>query len=62
MAVTSFWKEETLKVGPASKCTMHTIWDALYSAIREGKRFPITIEEGVEVVRVSELARKSAGW
>ncbi len=52
------WKEETIKVAPKAKCDTHNIWDHLYAAIRQGKAFPITIDEGVEVVRVCSLVKK----
>ena len=51
------WKEETVKVAPAAKCETDHIWDYLYAAIREGKPFPITTAQAVEVVRITELAR-----
>lgn len=52
------WIEKTVKVAPASGCQMHSIWKHLYEAIRKGKKFPITIDEGVEVVRVCHLVKR----
>ena len=52
------WKEQTIKVAPKAKCEMHHIWDHLYAAIRQGKTYPITIDEGVEVVRICSLVKK----
>lgn len=52
------WQRSTVKVAPAAKCEMHHIWQHLYAAIREGQPFPITTEEAVEVVLVSEKIRR----
>jgi hypothetical protein len=35
------------------------IWDELYAAVRRGKRFPITLSEAVEVMKV--ISRAKAG-
>jgi scyllo-inositol 2-dehydrogenase (NADP+) len=56
------WKEETIPVHPALPVEMDRIWEYLYDSVRGGKPFPITTEEAVEVVRITELARKKAGW
>jgi hypothetical protein len=37
------------------------IWPALFNAMRKKKPFPITINEAVEVVRVTEVVRKMNG-
>ena len=42
---------------PAS-CQIDTIWDVLHDSIRLGKRFPITIEQSLEVMRVIARVRK----
>jgi predicted dehydrogenase len=52
------WIEETRKVAPATACQMHSIWKHLYDAIRSRKRFPITMEEGLAVVRVCDRVKK----
>ncbi|HEY3290716.1 MAG TPA: Gfo/Idh/MocA family oxidoreductase [Anaerolineae bacterium] len=54
------WVNETLKVHPAVPTEMDDIWDHLYSAIRDGVPFPVTMEQGLEVIRVIELARTKA--
>jgi predicted dehydrogenase len=51
------WLEETLPVRAGSNTV---IWDALYAAIREGKPFPIRLEESLEVMRVISLARQGS--
>jgi predicted dehydrogenase len=52
------WVEATIPVAPKAGCDTYHIWQHLYNAIRKSKPFPITIDEAVEVVRVSELAKK----
>lgn len=39
-----------------------TMWRHIYSAITEGKDYPISVDEGVEVSRVIEEARKISGY
>jgi predicted dehydrogenase len=52
------WKEETLAAAPKVPCDTHNIWDHLHAAIRCGKKYPITVDEAVEVVRVADLAKR----
>lgn len=52
------WKDETFPVAPATGCNTPDIWNHLYAAIREGKKFPITTDEAVEVVRIIDLVKK----
>ncbi len=52
------WIEKTLKVAPKNGHDVHHIWKALYDKIRKGKAFPISTDEAVEVVRITELAKK----
>lgn len=52
------WVEKSIEVAPKAACDTHDIWKGLYDAIRKGKRYPITVGEGVEVVRVTELVKK----
>jgi predicted dehydrogenase len=49
------WIEEEIPVQPRKTWD---IWDELYKAVRKGGRFPITIDESVEVMRVIGLAKK----
>ena len=39
-----------------------TMWEHVYAAITEGIPYPVTINEGVEVVRVTEEARRISGY
>ena len=51
------WLEEVIPVAPSSACTTASIWDHLYSAIREGKPFPITTAEALEVMQVIDRVK-----
>ncbi|MDF2685679.1 MAG: gfo/Idh/MocA family oxidoreductase [Clostridia bacterium] len=53
------WKEENI---PFKSADMTQIWISLYEAIREGKTFPITMDEAVAVIKVLDDARKSNGF
>ena len=50
------WIEETEPVPPEN---ISVIWDHLYSAYREGKEFPIHIDEAIEVIKVISEAKKN---
>jgi predicted dehydrogenase len=55
------WIEKTLPGGPPHGGSS-TIWDDLHAAIRKGKKYPITIEQAVEVIRVLSVARKQTAF
>ena len=48
------WIDETIPVNPGSNSV---IWDELYSAIREGTIFPISLDEAVQVMQVISAAK-----
>lgn len=52
------WKEETFPIAPQGKAGMTQIWDELYYAIREGKPYPITLDQAVQVMYVVSEAKK----
>ncbi|HUT23179.1 MAG TPA: Gfo/Idh/MocA family oxidoreductase, partial [Sumerlaeia bacterium] len=54
------WIDETIPVKTPPGCApdCDAIWDLLYDAIRHGKRFPITLDEALEVMRVISQAKK----
>lgn len=54
------WIEETLEVAPSCACDTHDIWKHVYAAIRDGIEYPITIDEAIEVVRVTELVKNNS--
>ena len=47
------WVEQTLEVRPAGMAGMEILWDCLYDSIRQGKAFPIKLEEAMAVARVA---------
>ncbi len=52
------WIEDEFPVKPALPVEMPGIWDSLYAAIREGQRFPITLDEALDVMRVISAVRR----
>jgi predicted dehydrogenase len=52
------WIEKEIKVAPSVPVEMHAIWPAMYKAIKKGEKFPVSIEEGVAVVKVIEDVKK----
>lgn len=52
------WIEKSIEVNPEKKVNMPMIWDALYSAIREGVEFPVSLDEAVEVMRVVSAVKE----
>jgi predicted dehydrogenase len=52
------WVEKTLKASPSSKCNTDSIWDCIYDTLTKRKKFPITLEQGVEVMRVVSEVKK----
>ncbi|MEN6356024.1 MAG: Gfo/Idh/MocA family oxidoreductase [Armatimonadota bacterium] len=46
------WVEQTIPVEPQLKVDMTSIWDYLYSSVREGAPFPITMDEALSVIKV----------
>ncbi len=49
------WKEETVTL--SSEDQTDVIWDYFYEAYRNGKPYPITSAQAMEIVRVLELAK-----
>jgi len=49
------WVEQAIPVAPKKRTD---IWDELYAAIRKGRRFPVRLEQAVEVMRVISAAKK----
>ena len=56
------WIEKTIKVSPKTRCTMDGIWDHLFSAIREGKPFPIKLDEAVAVMKIVSEAKRGTAF
>ena len=51
------WIEKEIAVSPKQKCSPSSIWDHLFASIRKGIEFPITLDQGVEVMRVIDEVR-----
>ncbi|MBN1866277.1 Gfo/Idh/MocA family oxidoreductase [Candidatus Sumerlaeota bacterium] len=52
------WIQETIPVGPKTPSSTEGIWDHLYSALRERKKFPVTLEQGLAVMDVISKVKK----
>ena len=52
------WIRKTIMTEPANGHYSKEIYHILYQTIREGKPYPIKLEEGFEVVRVTEMVKK----
>ncbi|MCK5844609.1 MAG: Gfo/Idh/MocA family oxidoreductase [Victivallales bacterium] len=52
------WIEETVKVAPSSGLDTHSIWPEMHDSIVNGSQFRISIDEAVEVVRITEKVKK----
>lgn len=52
------WRWGTIMVEPKEKIDTNYIWKPLFKSIREGVPFPIKTAEALEVVRVTEEAKK----
>ncbi|MGI6495329.1 MAG: Gfo/Idh/MocA family protein [Kiritimatiellia bacterium] len=51
------WIEEDIPVAPRQPSGMTYMWPLLHDAIRNGKPYPITLDEAVDVMRVLSAAR-----
>ncbi len=55
--------EEELPLAPANGRTeLRLMWRAVYDALVNQAPYPISLEEGLEVVRVTEWARRASGF
>ncbi|MFA5864779.1 MAG: Gfo/Idh/MocA family oxidoreductase [Phycisphaerae bacterium] len=52
------WIEKEIPVSPKPKVMMENIWDSLYESIRNGKKFPITLEDAVQTMHVVSMVKK----
>lgn len=52
------WIEKEIEVAPKLKCSMTSVWDYLYDAVRKGKPYPITLDEAVAVMEVISTVKK----
>ncbi|HPN84040.1 MAG TPA: Gfo/Idh/MocA family oxidoreductase [Victivallales bacterium] len=54
------WIEKTMPVAPRNGFHVEYIWEDLFYAIRKGRKYPITIDHGVEIIRIIEAVRKGS--
>ncbi len=52
------WVEKEIPVAPKPKVGPENIWDFLYETMRDGKKFPIALEEAVQVMDVVSRVKK----
>ena len=51
------WIEKTVPIGPKAKCKESDIWNHLYASMRERKKFPITLDQALEVMKVVSMVK-----
>jgi scyllo-inositol 2-dehydrogenase (NADP+) len=56
------WIDQEIPVGPKLKCSMTSVWDYLYEAVRKGKHYPITLDEAVAVMEVISAVKKGTAF
>jgi predicted dehydrogenase len=52
------WIEKEIPVSPKPKVEFDSIWDFLYESMRNGKKFPVTLEEAVQIMDVVSRVKK----
>lgn len=52
------WIEKEISVSPKPKVTAESIWGFLYESIRNGKNFPIALEQAVQTMDVISRVKK----
>lgn len=56
------WIETSVPVAPPTQCEMDGIWDDLYAAIRQGREFPITLDQALRVMRIVDRAKRGTRY
>jgi scyllo-inositol 2-dehydrogenase (NADP+) len=56
------WIEQEIETSPKLKCSMTSVWDYLYEAVRKGKHYPITLDEAVSVMDIVSRAKKGTAF
>jgi len=52
------WIDKTIPISPKTKCKESDIWNHLYASMRERKKFPITLDEALGVMKVVSMVKK----
>ena len=57
------WVEEEIPIAPSNgRNDLKLMWKAIYDNVVNGIPYPIKLEEGLEVVRITEWARRASGF
>lgn len=56
------WVERTFEAEAAEYGKESDIWDAVHGAVRGRKKYPISVEHALEVMRVVEVAKRGTGF
>ncbi|WPJ95259.1 Gfo/Idh/MocA family oxidoreductase [Coraliomargarita algicola] len=56
------WVEEHIKVAPQKPTQIHSIWPALYDSVRNNAKFPVSIEQAVAVLKVTDQVKKNTSF
>ena len=54
------WVRKTIMVEASNHDTEFDIYKYVYNAIRKGEKFPVTIEQAAEVVRITEIVKNNS--
>lgn len=54
------WVRKTIMVEASNPDTEFDIYKYVYNAIRKGEKFPVTIEQAAEVVRITEIVKNNS--
>jgi len=56
------WIEKTIPIKPKRKCDPADIWNHVYASMRERKKFPITLNEALEVMKVVSKIKEGTSF
>ncbi len=56
------WIEQDIEIEPSTPADITTIWAATYAAIKEGTPFPVTLEQGLAVLKISEEIKQRSAF
>ena len=56
------WVETKIPVKPKAEAGMTLIWEHVFSAIRENKAYPISLDSAIETMRILTLVKKESAF
>jgi len=56
------WIEKTVPIRPKAKCKESDIWNHVYATMRERRKFPITLDEALDVMRVVSKVKEGTAF